>query len=307
MNRKEFINTSLAAMAGVGLGNVDVNTEEVAHQETAERGSYKDMISEAVAYRKIDAHNHINGGNLNAEDIDESCRRVGIDWTSVSNIWGADSPDEIRENNNVVLEAMREFPDRILGACYVHPGWQNHALEEIDRCVDQGMVMVGEMYDDYKITDPVHFPLIERCIEYNIPYLMHAVPHLGYWGEGPSLVGGKPTTSTAEDLVEIGQRYPEATIIYAHIGGGGDWEYACNVLQEAPSIYVDTSGSVTDARMIDLAVDKIGVDRLLFASDVNYEISVGKIMHADLSNEERKKIFHDNFNNLLKEAGNNVN
>lgn len=305
MNRKEFINTSLAAMAGLGLGKVDVAAADAVQQGAEERGSYRDMVAEAVAYRKIDVHNHINGDNLNAAAIDESCRRVGIDWTTVSNIW-SNTPDGIRENNNVVLEAMKQFPDRILGACYVNPGWQQQALEEIDRCVDQGMVMVGEVYHNYKITDPVHFPLIERCIEYEIPYLMHAVPHLGYWGAGPDLVGGRPTTSTAEDLVEIGERYPEAMIIYGHIGGGGDWEYACNVLREAPTIYVDTSGSVTDARMIDTAVEMIGVDRLLFGSDVNYEIGVGKIMHADLSDEEREKIFFDNLNNLLKRAGNNV-
>lgn len=308
MNRKEFLNSSLAAMAGFGLAGLDAPEAKAAHQaaeKAEERGSYKEMIEEAIAYPKIDVHNHLNDDTYDAASIDESCRRVGIDWTAVSNIW-ADTPEEIRENNDLVLEAMRAFPERILGSCYINPGWQKQALEEIDRCVDQGMVMVGETYHDYKVTDPVHFPIIERCIEHDIPFLMHAVPHLGYWGAGYDLVGGQPTTSTAEDLVEIGERYPEAMIIYGHIGGGGDWEYACRVLQDAPSIYVDTSGSVTDARLIDFAVETVGVDRLLFGSDVNYEISVGKIMHADLSEEDRQKIFFDNFNNLLREAGNHV-
>jgi predicted TIM-barrel fold metal-dependent hydrolase len=59
--------------------------------------------------------------------------------------------------------------------------------------------------------------------------------------------------------------------------------------------------------MIDMAVQYLGVDRLLFATDLNYETGVGKIMWADLDEVARKKIFFDNFNNLLRKAGNHVN
>lgn len=304
MDRKEFIGTGLTALAGFNLMGGTASKVR-SSRKPGPRGDHRSMVEEAIAYRKIDVHNHLREGAYPADEIDESCRRVGIDHTVVSNIW-ADTPEGIRANNDMVLDAMRDYPDRILGSCYVNPGWQKEALAEIDRCVDQGMVMVGEVYHDYRITDPVHFPLIERCIELDIPYLMHAVPHLGYWGAGHQLIGGQPTTSTAHDLKEIGERYPEAMIIYGHIGGGGDWEYACHVLQDAPSIYVDTSGSVTDEALIDTAVETIGVDRLLFGSDVNYEISVGKIMHADLTEAEREQIFFDNFNDLLRRAGNHV-
>jgi predicted TIM-barrel fold metal-dependent hydrolase len=95
-------------------------------------------------------------------------------------------------------------------------------------------------------------------------------------------------------------------IIHGHIGGGGVWEYACKVLRDAPSIYVDTSGSVCDEGMLDMAIQYIGVERLLFATDVNFESGVGKIMWANLNEVERKKIFFDNFNNILKKAGNHV-
>jgi predicted TIM-barrel fold metal-dependent hydrolase len=95
-------------------------------------------------------------------------------------------------------------------------------------------------------------------------------------------------------------------IICGHIGGGGNWEYMCRVLKDAPALYLDTSGSVSDEGMIDMAVKYIGVDKLLFATDVNYETGVGKIMWANLTDADRKKIFFDNFNNLLRKAGNHV-
>ncbi|MEX2573176.1 MAG: amidohydrolase family protein [Balneolaceae bacterium] len=305
MKRREFIGRGAAALTGLSLPVRRMfDSENPAVDRAPERGNYMDKVHEAVSYRKIDLHNHINLEERNAASVDESCRRVGITRTVVSNILGAD-PGEIRENNDVVLDAMKAYPDRIMGSCYINPGFTRESLEEIDRCVDQGMVMVGELYKDYKINDPVYYPIIERCIDHKIPLMMHGAAHLGQWR--PEYHTDNPlSTSTPQDFVDIGQRYPEAMIIYGHIGGGGDWEYACKVLREAPSVYAETSGSVSDEAMIDLAVESLGADRLLFATDVNYETGVGKVMHAKLTEEQRRKIFFDNFNNLLRAAGNHV-
>lgn len=309
MNRRRFLGFGGAAVLGATMpGMLKASTTENEAKVDAgniipnKRGSYKDMVREAIAYRKIDVHNHT--GNL--KDMIESCDRVGIQWTAVSDLSGGNDPQSFRRSNDIVLKAMKEYPNRILGQCRINPGYTREALQEIDRCVDQGMVMLGELYDEYKINDPVYFPIIERCIEHKIPMLVHAAATLGLWRKGYSTIGSSLTTSIAEDFVEVGRRYPEAMIISGHIGGGGDWEYAIRILREAPSIYAETSGSVADEAMIDLAIENIGVDRLLFATDVNYETGVGKVMCANLTENDRKKIFFDNFNNLLRKGGNNV-
>jgi len=41
----------------------------------------------------------------------------------------------------------------------------------------------------------------------------------------------------------------------------------CKKLREAPSAYVDTSGSVTDEGMFEFAVKQLGAGRVLFATD----------------------------------------
>lgn len=311
MDRKRFLGYGAAALAGSMMPGISgessaatlSGTEEM---EGEQRGNHMDMIRESFTYRKIDLHNHINESSRSAALIDESCERLGIDWTACSNLRGR-TPQQMREHNDVVLDAMRQFPNRILGSCYVNPGWPKEALEEIDRCIDQGMVLVGEQYDSYKINDPVYYPIIEKCIDLKVPIMMHAAATLGNWRPEFWRHGDNPlSTSTAEDFIDVSERYPEAMVICGHVGGGGDWEHMISVLREAPTIYMGTSGSVCDDRMIDMAVEYLGVDRVLYATDVNYENSVGKIMDADLTDEERKKIFFDNFNNLLKPAGNNV-
>ena len=311
MNRRRFLGysggavlrASVPAILGASVsGNKEIEQVAKAISGPFRKGGYKEMLSQAIKYRKIDVHNHT--GNL--KDMIESMDRLGIQWTAVSDLSDGSDSESMQNSNNIVLKAMKEYPNRILGQCRINPGYPRESLKDIDRCVDQGMVMLGELYDEYKINDPVYYPVIERCIEHKIPLLVHAAATLGLWRKGYSTIGSSRSTSVAEDFVEIGKRYPDAMIICGHIGGGGDWEYACRVLREAPSIYAETSGSVADEAMIDLAIENLGVDRLLFATDVNYETGVGKVMHATLTEEERKKVFFDNFNNLLRKGGNNV-
>jgi predicted TIM-barrel fold metal-dependent hydrolase len=308
IDRRKFLARGGAALVGAAVSGMGYASELRKGNSNDQRlgfqrGSYKDMVKKALEYRKMDCHNHT--GDIS--NMIESMDRMGIQRVAISDLEGPDTPESIRASNDLVLKIVKQHPNRFLGQCRINPGYTKEAIHEIDRCIDSGMVMLGELYDEYKINDPVYFPIIERCIEHKIPLLVHNAATLGLWRKGYSTMGSALTTSTAADFVDIGQRYPEALIICAHIGGGGDWEYACKMLGNAPSIYVDTSGSVTDEAMLDLAVEHIGVDRLLFGTDVNYETGVGKIMHAKLTEEERKRIFFDNFNNLLRKGGNHVN
>src|SRR3954464_13263307 len=84
------------------------------------------------------------------------------------------TPEEVRACNDAMLSAMRQFPGRILGYAYLNPGYSREALRELDRCVvREGMTGI-KLYNQYKINDPVVFPLIERTIELGVPILSHA-------------------------------------------------------------------------------------------------------------------------------------
>ena len=105
------------------------------------------------------------------------------------------------------------------------------------------------------------------------------------------------------DFVRAARLYPEAMLIEAHIGGGGDWEWAIAQLRDAPSVYLDTSGSVIDEGMVERAVRELGADRLLFGTDMTMEGGVGKIAGADLSDDEKEQIFWRNTKGILDRRG----
>jgi len=214
------------------------------------------------------------------------------------------NPIQFRASNDRILAAMKEHPDRFIGQCYVDPHFAKEALEEIKRCLGEGMVGPGELYTAAKVTDPLYYPIIEYCITQNAPMLWHARADLGLIRSGSGYPTMAPaTTSTAADFVEIAKRYPEGTFVHGHIGGGGDWEYMCKKLREVPSVYLDTSGSVSEPGMIRFAIDTLGVERLLFATDMNFESGTGKLLAANLDDQTMNRICWDNFNKILTKRG----
>ncbi|NPV07333.1 MAG: amidohydrolase family protein [Anaerolineae bacterium] len=244
---------------------------------------------------RIDVHSHVRvkDGRLDVDHcrrLIEAADRLGIEqmWCSRPIGQGMPEPEAIREGNDAVLEAMHLYPDRIQGQCFVVPGWYRESLQEIDRCLDQGMIGI-KLYNQYFINDPAVFPVIEKAIEEGIPVLDHA-GHL----MDTATRRQQPKISDGVHFADLARRYPEAILIMGHIGGGGDYEWSLQALADAPTVYADTSGSVIDEGMIEYAVRLLGAHRLLFACDGSEEAGVGKVLGAEITEEQREAIFSGN-------------
>lgn len=248
----------------------------------------------------IDCHGHgsVSGRfKLTVKDLIDSLDRYGIDKLCISAPLTARTtpPKDIREANDDILAAVRLHPDRLMGYCFVNPGYAAAAQEEITRCV-AGEGMIGlKLYHQYKMNDPVQFPLIERTIDLGVPVLMHAG-----WPGTPELREEQPNLATGDQFADVAARYPDALLICGHIGGGGDWERQLKGLRRAPSVYLDTSGSVADAGMIERCVRELGVGRLLFGCDMSVERGLAKVRDAALTAAERQRIFSGNFLRILR-------
>jgi uncharacterized protein len=301
--RNFFINTALSS-AGLYLGS-----RLTGCSGNREHGlSDFNIMSEVMKYRKIDAHEHTDLENGGPEVQIDYADRLGIERLIISKpvITQTCTPEEFRKANDCVLKAMKLYPDRIMGQVTFNPAYKSESFEEINRCIDQGMVGI-KVYYQVKINDPLFYPFIEKSIDLKMIILMHANCQLGMGGYRMKYdTHLNPNTSIPEDFVEAAKRYPEAMFQYAHTGGGGDWEYACKTLQEYPNIYVDTSGSNNEGNMIDFALRYIGEDRLFFAADSYYYQGVGNILSSEMNEVQRKKIFFDNYNSVLRKGGRDV-
>jgi len=77
-------------------------------------------------------------------------------------------------------------------------------------------------------------------------------------------------------------------------------------MKDYPNIFVDTSGSNNQGGMVDYVLKYLGEDRLFFGTDNSYYQGVGNILSSTLNETQKKKIFFENFNNVLRKAGNHV-
>ena len=314
MDRRNFVKNTAASVGGLML-SMGIGYPEAAAQSktkaTAKSAARKyDVMKDALKYRKLDAHAHAHlGRDLTAVDF-EFMNRFNIERSYVSNPMstGQGTPEQFRKHNDLVYSAMQKYPGRMIGQFTLNPQYKQESLDEIKRNVDRGFVMM-KLYYQYKINDPLFYPIFEKLIDLKMITLMHAEATLGTGGYRMKYDKKRmPNTSIPEDFVDIAARYPEGMFQYAHIGGGPDWEYACKVLKHSPNVWVDTSGSNNEEYMIEFALKQLGEDRLLYGTDLSnsYFQGIGKILCADITEKQKEKIFFHNFNNVLRKSGNHV-
>lgn len=304
-NRRDILKASGAALGAcaLSLAAQQCGVGDDTRLPTAANNAVSALPPGWRSMRKLDAHNHVledlhrPGGNwTRVENLIEAAQSLGIEKLCCSRpISGGRLADiaEVREVNDSVLAAMKRYPERIAGYCFLQPGNGPAALDELERCLDAGMMGV-KLYNQFKYSDPMVYPIAERCIERRIPLLGHSA-HL----TDAKSIAAQPKTSDSLDFCRLAGRFPELMLILGHVNGGGDWEWAIKGLRECPSVYLDTSGSVLENDTIDMCVRELGHKRVLFATDLTMEGCVGKILSAKLTSEQREDIFSRNFQQIL--------
>ncbi len=302
INRRRFLaNTSLTA-TGIILGSKIAGCTSADHEKIV---SY-DIMKDVLKYRKFDAHVHPFDETEKQLEIAD---RLGIEKMQVSNpvtnFSGnePEGPDVVRKNNDKIIELVRKYPDRYVGFFTLNPLYRKESQDEIKRCVDAGLIGY-KGYLQVKLNDPAYYPVIEKLIELKMIIYMHTFTQLGMGGYRMKYdVGRFPNTTLAEDMVDSAKRYPEGVFHFAHIGGGGDWEYQCKILKQCPNIYVDTGGSNNESGIVDFAIRELGEDRIFFGTDGAYIHGVGRVLASNATEEQKRKIFYDNYVNILKKGG----
>lgn len=246
----------------------------------------------------IDIHTHLwgEGSGLKARDGNQQqllnmADRFQVDRYVVMPLFGGTRPTfaQVQAGNDAVAElAVRDKRAVPFGRCEAH--LEGDALQEVRRCV-QELGLRGIKIWISLADDPRLFPIVEYMINRNLPLLIHAL----HKAEGQIENESDPVHVAA-----LARRYPEATIIMAHMGG--DFIYGCQAIRETPNVLTDPSGSYCENGMLEYAVKTLGADRILFGSDApgaSFINNVAKVTAADISADDKHKILHANARRLL--------
>jgi predicted TIM-barrel fold metal-dependent hydrolase len=198
---------------------------------------------------------------------------------SILGSWGATSPiylpspPDIEYGNDFLLQLQRTNPACIRGYAVVNPNFAGHALAELARCLDAGMIGI-KLAASRRANDPLLDPICCVARERGVPVLHHIWQHRRREYPGQE-------ASDAAELGVLAARHPGVNFLLAHIGGGGDWIHSLAVVRDLPNVFVDLSGSGVDGGMLEECVEAVGVERLLWGCDLTIDTGWAKLRYLE--------------------------
>ena len=223
----------------------------------------------------IDVHAHFHGPGSSHVDADAYNRRrinagrqIGVRChvASVLGSWGRTSPtyfpspQDLTVANNWMVNLAGSSHGEVRAFVAVNPNHPAHALQEIQRGVEQGAIGI-KLAASRRADDVLLDEIGAAASHYRVPVLHHVWQHRRR--DWPN-----QDASDGVELSRLAERHPLVTFILAHIGGGGDWAHTFPAVRDVPNVVMDLSGSGIDRGMMDEAVLWTGAHRLLWAADL---------------------------------------
>ena len=110
--------------------------------------------------------------------------------------------------------------------------------------------------------------------------------------------------STPDDMEALAAALPHLRLVYAHLGGYGQYDSHLALLQKYDNVCFDYSAHGSDFDgILRKTIDRVGCDRILFGTDYpicNPACYVSCIMYENLTDNELELIMHKNAERVYK-------
>jgi len=239
----------------------------------------------------VDAHVHIGKSTRLQIDVDANFLVQVADELGFDKICCTDLTAlfyDMHEGNRLLYQEMHRYPDRIIGYATLHSTrFGQEALDEIDRCVEVYGMHGLKIYStpEASIAEPAMIPILEKCVEHDIPILSHTTP------------------AECEYLMEA---VPECKLMMAHAGGQpfakGDWNRAIMAAQRYSNLYLETASSTIDSGFLEYAVKTLGAGKIVFGTDtplLDPYVQRAKVTETRLSPEDKALVLGGNILRLM--------
>jgi predicted TIM-barrel fold metal-dependent hydrolase len=219
---------------------------------------------------------------------------AGIDKsTLLATDWGfglGEPAVPIEEQNRIVSETARRYPDRLIPFAGIDPRRKN-AVDLLKRCIEEWEMKGLKLHPDtgFYPDDESFYPLYEKVQEYKIPILSHTGPAFGCL---------KSKYSRPIHLDGVLADFPDIPIIAGHTGFSW-WPETAGLTSGKPDLYDCLTGWQREAKQdyngfcqtLRTLLDKMGSDRILFGTD-------GPIVTSDFTTKD----WVDTFKSLRQNA-----
>ncbi|HEY2414844.1 MAG TPA: amidohydrolase family protein [Pirellulaceae bacterium] len=201
-----------------------------------------------------------------------------------------------------IREYLEKNSDRISGLIPIDPGLPIESCRKMEEWIGKGPCIGIKFYGGNPTGTVCSHPNTDAIIR--LAADMKAVIYIHTWlkiGGTPRRPGGESERgeSTPMDVAKLAERFPEVPLICGH--SGGDWELGVRAVRRHPNVYIEFSGSDPHSGQVDYTVVEIGVNRLIWGGhgpSRSYSTELSKVLDADLTHDERVKVFGGNLRRL---------
>jgi predicted TIM-barrel fold metal-dependent hydrolase len=242
----------------------------------------------------LDAHTHVDEAGLwidPPESILQLMDEAGIERAVIMTYRNAPVPDG-DDPLEYIARVTRLHP-RLIGFARMNPRMGDLAAAELERGFrDLGMKGLKLHPVGYVLPPTAEevLRLIRTAASWHAPTLFHC---------------GDEEFTLPLQIAQAAALVPEATIILGHMGGYFHVEDAIQAARQWPNLVLETS-AMPYPNMIKRAVDEIGPQRVIFASDgpgSDPAIEVAKVRMAGLGTAAEELVLGGNMERLLDRVG----
>ncbi|MBI5301269.1 MAG: amidohydrolase [Chloroflexi bacterium] len=241
---------------------------------------------------------------VGADELIAAMDAAGVDRAVVAG-WCWQANEICVEQNSWLMDIARQYPDRVSVLATVQPNAGADAIRELHRCVEGGVVGVGELNADgqgFRLDDPGLMNLARELSDLGLPLMLHTNEPVGH------VYPGKGKLAPAEIYAFV-KAFPDLRIVLAHWGGGFPfYELMREVRKIARNVFYDSAASplLYDIGIFRAVTNIVGSDKILFGSDFplllypkrqrepSMDLFLNDIRAAGLSDDDLRNILGEN-------------
>ncbi|MFA5865055.1 MAG: amidohydrolase family protein [Phycisphaerae bacterium] len=238
----------------------------------------------------IDVHSRLGPGRPHeTRPVDQALREM--DAAGFERAWvcptEAFTAVDNRQGNDFIAQALALHPDRFIGCAVSNPWYGKTAVTELRRAFHSGLrvLYLCPPVQGFQLSDELVDPLLNVALEFSAPVYAHT---------------GTPVCAMPFQLAALARRHPGIKFIMGHMGFADFWYDAVPAARSADNIWLETS--LIDDTIIIEAIEKIGIERVLFGSAAPLSAllpEVEKIQTLPLPRESIEKILRINAERIL--------
>ncbi len=238
----------------------------------------------------IDFHGHTGRWDIYEMDDDPAAflHAMGIDKSCLFNIFHPDGTT----GNDETADFVAKNPDRFIGFAYVSPLMPERMVPELERAIDElgfPAIKIYPPYSRWLLTESVWDPIYAFANERGLALITHT---------------GQEATCQPVQVGEIAPRFPNVQFVIGHSGNSEPYRtQSIEAAQANPNVYLETCSTFREPGVIERLVNEAGADRVLFGSDIplmDPRSQLGKIITADISDDEKRLVLGENAKRILK-------